>query len=202
MAKAWDYIKLYDDDIRESLEDDLRSAENKIETAREELKAPKPDFFKVCKLAREANESADKILVQARDEHDSAERLRAKAISSRRDANARVSIAMKYIEDHHPVVHQEARNYLINAVEALRQADTATDVNSQISLAAASESDANQAYSLAQSDVRNTTRSIPTIIIPPVIYPPMGRPPVNRPPEDPFRSGGGGFQGLGNQSSG
>jgi predicted DNA-binding protein (UPF0278 family) len=89
IKKAWDYINKYDDDIRESLEDDLRAAEKKVEEARTELNKEKPDFFIVCRLAREANESADKILVQARDEPETAERLRAKAASAKRDATSK-----------------------------------------------------------------------------------------------------------------
>jgi hypothetical protein len=183
--KAREYINRYDEDIRESLEDDLRTAEKKNDLAREELKQEKPDYFKVCKLAREANEAADKILIQARDEHEAAEGLRAKAASTRRDASAKVSIARTYIEVHHPVVRSEARNYLINATEALRQADTAIDTNSQISLASKAESAADQAYSLAQRDVNSTTMNIPNIgtpnvpttsTIPTILIPPMGRP--------------------------
>jgi uncharacterized membrane protein YgcG len=180
VAKAWEYINLYDEDIRESLEDDLRAAEKKNELAKEELLQHKPDYLKVCKLAREANEAADKILIQARNEHEVAERLRAKAVSARRDASARVSIARTYIEVHHPAVGSEARNYLVKAVENLRQADTAVDTESQISLALNAESAADQAYSTAQRDVRSTTMNMPGPGIPPIrntpiiIVPPMG----------------------------
>jgi hypothetical protein len=169
VAKAWAYINQYDEDIRESLEDDLRAAEKKNELAKEELRQAKPDYFKVCKLARESNEAADRILIQARDEHEAAERLRAKAVSTRRDASAKVSIARSYIEVHQPVVRAEARNYLSNAVQALRQAETAIDSNSQISLALKAESDADQAYSLAQRDVNGLTGNIHGIGIPTTI---------------------------------
>ena len=172
VAKAWEYINRYDEDIRESLEDDLRGAEKKNELAKEELGQEKPDYFKVCKLARESNEAADRILIQARDEHEAAERLRAKAASTRRDASAKVSIASRYIEVHHPAVGSEARGYLTNAVEMLRQADAATDVNAQISLASEAESAADQAYSLAQRDVNSTTMGTPNIGIPTIMIPP------------------------------
>ena len=187
IASAWDYINRYDDDIRESLEDDLRAAESKNNLAKEELNKPQPDYFKVLKAAREAHESADKILVQARGEHEMAERLRAKAASSLRDAGAKVSIAARYIENHHPVVQQEARSYYTNAVEALRQAQAAPDTNSQIALASQAESAADQAYSLASRDVNNTTMNIPNfgrpssgipnMGIPTIIIPPVGRTP-------------------------
>ncbi|MCX5970657.1 MAG: hypothetical protein NTV14_04030, partial [Coprothermobacterota bacterium] len=175
VATAWEYINRYDEDIRESLEDDLRSAEKKNDLAREELKIAKPDYYKVSKLAREANEAADKILIQARDEHEAVERLRAKAVSSRREARAKVSMAMEYVEDHAEVVRNEARSYLNNAVEALQQADTTADINSQISLATKAESAADQAYSLSQRDVANsweghqTTSDMPNLDLPDII---------------------------------
>jgi uncharacterized membrane protein YgcG len=180
--KAWEYINRYDEDIRESLEDDLRAAQKKNDLAREELKQARPDYFTVCKLAREAHEATDKILIQARDEHEGAERLRAKATSARRDAGARVSIAKTYVEVHHPVVRGEARDQLITAIEALRQADSALDSSSQIALAVKAESAADQAYLLAQRDVNSTTMNIPNIGrpgmgIPTIIIPPMGHRP-------------------------
>lgn len=185
VVKAWEYINQYDEDIRESMEDDLRVAEKKNELAREELRQEKPDYFKVCNLAREANEAADKILIQARDEHEAAKRVRAKAASARRDATAKVSIARKYVEDHHAVVRGEARTYLTNAEMALRQALAATDVNVQISLALEAESAADKAYSIAKSDVNSSwqrpgttsggpTANMPNMGIPPIFFPPAG----------------------------
>jgi hypothetical protein len=144
--------------------------------AREELKQEKPDYFKAGKLAHEANDAADNILIQARNEHEAAERLRAKAVSLRREANSSVSIASKYIEVHHPEVRSEARNYLVKAVESLRQAEAAADVDSQIALASQAESEADRAYQLAQSDVASTTMIIPRISIPTIIIPPMSPP--------------------------
>jgi uncharacterized protein YoxC len=100
VVQAWRYINTYDPDIRESLEDDLRAAEKKLSTASEELHQNKVDYLKVVKLAREANDSADKILIQARSEHEAAERMRSKAASSLRDARSSVSVAREYIQDH------------------------------------------------------------------------------------------------------
>jgi uncharacterized membrane protein YgcG len=174
---AWDYINRFDDDIRESLEDDLRQAEGKNNLAREELKKNRPDYFNVIKLARETNESADKILAQARNEHEAAERLRVRAASTLRDANTKVSIANKYLEDHQAVVRSEARNYLNSAIESLRQAGATGDVNSQIVQASQAEVSADQAYSSAQRDVNTATVNFPGPGIPRVIViPPIGHP--------------------------
>ena len=153
VMKAWDYINRYDDDIRESLEDDLRAAEATNETARAELALEKPDYLRVCKLAREANEAADRILAQALDEHDSAERLRARAASAMRDASAKVAMVSRFVQVRHPFVQDRARNRLVEAREALQQAGETTDITARISLAERAESAADEAYSLAQRDV-------------------------------------------------
>jgi uncharacterized membrane protein YgcG len=182
ITKAWEYIKRYDDDIREILEDELKAAEDNNNLAKEELNKSRPDYLAACKLAKEANEAADRILLQARNEHEAAERLRNQVVSTARDASVRVSITRKYIEDHHEVVQTGARNSLINAEEALRQADAVVEVNEKISLATRAESLANEAYSLAQNDVNNswqkpsqTYRSSGTGL-PPIIIPNLPRP--------------------------
>jgi len=153
IVKAREYINRYDDDIRESLEDELRAAGATNQTAREELSQEKPDYLRVCKLAREANEAADRILLQARDEHEAAERLRAKAASALRDASAKVAMVSRFIQVRHPFVQDHARNRLVAAKETLQQAETTTDINAQINLAERAESAADDAYSLAQRDV-------------------------------------------------
>ena len=198
--KAWDYINRYDEDIRESLEDDLHTAERTNEIAREELRKDKPDYFRVCKLAREANEAADKILIQARNEHEAAERLRVKAASARREAGAKVSIAKMYIDRHHPVVRSEARNYLVNAEGALRQAESTLDTNSQISLALKAESDADRAYSQARNDVENTTMSIPNI--PFILFPGTGTSSRSKPSWGTSRPSGSSFRPSGRSGGG
>ncbi len=184
--KAWDYIKRYDEDIREALEDELKAAENNNNLAKEELNKSRPDFLAAGKLAREANEVADRILLQARNEHEAAERLRSQVVSTARDASVRVSIARKYIDDHHEVVKTGARNALNNAEQSLRQADAAVETNAKISLATRAEAQAKEAYSLAQSDVNNSWQKpsptygsggtgIPPIIIPNIPKPSTGQ---------------------------
>jgi len=153
---AWDYINKHDDDIRESLEDELKAAENKNKLARKELGCEKPDYFKVNRLAREANEAADRILAQARDEHEAAQRLRAKAASARRDASARVSIARDYINDHRAVIKSGALGYLNRAETILKQAETAVNPQEQLSLATKAEAEADRAYKTATGDVNKS----------------------------------------------
>ena len=225
VAKAWEYINRYDEDIRESLEDDLRSAESKTNSAKEELSKEKPDYFNVCKLSREANDAADRILAQARDEHEATERLRVKAASARRDAYAKVSVARKYVEDHMQVVRGEARNHLSIAEDSLQQADAASDANAKIALVSRAESAADLAYTLAQQDVNNSRqRPMPTsgmprqntpdiIIVPGIPLPtarrgggggsPWGSPRTSRPGSSgPIGRGGGGSTSWGSRGGG
>jgi uncharacterized membrane protein YgcG len=223
IARAWEYINRYDEDIRESLEDDLRSAEGQIDMARKELGIERPDFIRVCRLAREANDAADRILIQARDEHEAAERLRVKVASARRDAYAKVSLARKYVEDHMSVVQAEARNYLNMAEDSLRQANAAPDNNAQIALVSRAESAADQAYTLAQQDVNNSwqrptpasgmpRQNMPDMMVPRFPFPTAGRsggsasswgsPRTSRPGSSGATGGGGGSSSWGSRGGG
>ena len=161
IKKAWDYINKYDDDIRDSLEDDLRAAEKKVEEALTELNKEKPDFFMVCRLAREANESADNILIQARNEHEAAERLRARAASAKRDATSKVSIAKEYIQNHRGVVKTKAKNSLAEAEDSLRLFYTVNDIEMKITLAEKAQKLAEAAYTQAKKDF-NSSRATST----------------------------------------
>ncbi len=173
ITKAWKYINAYDEDIRESLEDDLREAERKLNRAYEESRRDKADYLMAVKLAEEANESADKILVQARTEHEAAERMRSKAASAIRDAQSRVSITREYIRDHGVDAGDEARNLLANAEAALQQAEAAPAPETRLSLAEKAESMASKAYSTAKTRVEASwKRRRPAI--PPVIILPGG----------------------------
>jgi len=202
IARAWEYINRYDEDIRESLEDDLRAAERKNEAAKAELTLTQPDHFKACELARQANDAADRVLVQARSEHEAAERQRAKAASVRRDASAQVSIAREYIDDHSPVVKEEAKRALKNAEGYLREAERTADLEGRISLFTRAEADGRRAYSLAQRDVdnswerpRSTTDEggMPEVVWPPIPVPGPGRSSTGRQPWGTTRSPGPGI---------
>jgi len=200
IARAWEYINRYDEDIRESLEDDLRAAERKNEAAKAELTLTQPDHFKACELARQANEAADRVLVQARSEHEAAERQRAKVASTRRDASAQLSIAREYIDDHSPVVKEEAKRTLKNAEGYLREGERTSDLESRISLFTRAEADSKRAYSLAQRDVDNSWErptsdegEMPEIVWPPILVPGPGRSPTGQQPWGTTRSPGPGI---------
>jgi hypothetical protein len=195
---AWKYINAYDEDIRESLEDDLREAEKKLKTASEELNKDKVDYLIVVKLAREANESADKILVQARTEHETAERMRSKAASSLRDARSKVSIAREYIRDHTQEAGDESRRHLANAEAVLRQSESAGNLNSQIALAETAENAADAAYTSARNRVQEAWQRQQSMVPPVIILPGgyrTGRQSWGSHRSSPWGSGGGGSGG-------
>jgi hypothetical protein len=200
IARAWEYINRYDEDIRESLEDDLRAAERKNEAAKAELTLTQPDHFKACELARQANGAADRVLVQARSEHEAAERQRAKVASTRRDASAQLSIAREYIDDHSPVVKEDAKRTLKNAEGYLREGERTADLEARISLFTRAEADSKRAYSLAQRDVDNSWErptsdegEMPEIVWPPILVPGPGRSPTGQQPWGTTRSPGPGI---------
>jgi hypothetical protein len=154
ITSAWQYINAYDEDIRESLEDDLREAEKKLNSASEELRKT-TDYLKVVKLARESNESADRFWCR---------RVVSMRLPSGRAPKPplpcgtpfRVSIAREYIQDHSRDAGEEARSLLVTADSALRQAETASDLNTQISLAEKAENAASRAYSSARAGVESS----------------------------------------------
>jgi hypothetical protein len=99
--RAREYIADYDPDIREQLESELDTAAEGLQSAQGELEEQeKPDFPQVVALAREANASADRILEEARTEHEIIERLRSKYRSSLRDAELATSRTERYLRDH------------------------------------------------------------------------------------------------------
>lgn len=149
---AREYIAEFDDDIKESLETDLDQADEAVRQAEQELQSSKPDYLTVVKLAKQANESADNILVEARSEHEAAERLRLKAKTALRSATAAVSKADEYIEDHDTDVEHTAKKHLAKAKELLAEAEAAQNLDDVINNAKAAEKEADQAYEKAEED--------------------------------------------------
>jgi uncharacterized membrane protein YgcG len=193
ITKAREYIARYDADIRESLETDLDGAQQALASAEVELRRDQPDFIKVVKLARQANETADQILVAARSEHEVAERLRQQAASALRDGKRAVSKAKEYIEDHSSDVSRYGKSKLSDAQGDLREAETSTSLNSQIKYGQSAEKLADSAYAKAKSDVNDAEEE----------RRPRYTPSYSRPPS-PSRSsgGGGGSSGWGSSSGG
>ncbi|QQG45694.1 MAG: TPM domain-containing protein [Candidatus Sungiibacteriota bacterium] len=159
IRKARDYVHQYDDEIKDTVEAELRKAERVVVKAKQELVQEKPDFPLVVKLAKEANDTADEILLEAISEHEAAERLRAKAKNIMRDAERAVSKAQEYIEDHKHDVGSSAKGYLSDAQKYLGRAQAALVFEDKISLAEKGQKKGNEAYSKAKDDVEDAHES-------------------------------------------
>lgn len=153
--KAKKYLHQYDDDIRDSLENDLAAAEQSLSEARTELKKDKPDFLKVVDMATKANSSADKIYDECVSEHEAAERLKRQAATTLQQAQAAVSQAEQYIEDHHGDVGSRARADLSDAQHALDTAQRAKEPAMVLKAAQTALECANDAYNEAEHNFRN-----------------------------------------------
>ncbi|MFH1712295.1 MAG: TPM domain-containing protein [Patescibacteria group bacterium] len=151
--KATKYIATYDDDIRESLETDLANTQAHLDQARNELAKSMPDYIQVVKLAKQANSSADSILNQAEGEHEAAERLRLRAVTSLREARRSVSVTEEYIEDHDYDVDSDAESTLHTAKVYLSQAEAASDPAEIVQHAEAADKKADRALEMAEEDV-------------------------------------------------
>ncbi len=151
--KAQGYIATYDDDIRESLEDDLANTQSLLDKARAELAKSMPDYILVVKTAKQANSSADSILDQAEDEHEAAERLRLRAVTSLREARRSVSAADEYLEDHDSDVDSDCDSKLDDAKDFLSKAEFATDPAEIVHYADSSDLLADKALEMAEANV-------------------------------------------------
>ncbi|MFA5986534.1 MAG: TPM domain-containing protein [Parcubacteria group bacterium] len=159
IQKAWDYIKQYDADIRDSLEDDLRQAEKMIKEVKDELKKTMPDYTTAFKRAQEANALADKIYDQAVDERETAERQRRKLSSQQDNVERKISKAREYFEDHDRDVNPESREHLSSAENNFQRAVNCADLNQRSQLMFLAEEAADHAYNVAKDDVENAHRS-------------------------------------------
>lgn len=153
IVAAQQFIAQHDDDIREELEKDLAQAERLVDEARAELAKAKPDYLRTVKLAAQANTAADTILVEARTEHETAERLRQRAQSSLREAKRSVDTAREYLEDHGADAGQSAKALLHDAQQHLAAAQSAGSLEEQVRFAESADQKAASALSKAQSDV-------------------------------------------------
>ena len=149
IQKAEQFIVTHDDDVREELETQLADAQASLKEAESELSQQKPNYLEVVRIARKANESADRILAEARSEHEAAERLRERAARSIRSAERSVSACKEYLEDHSSDVGSIAAS-LGEVVSLLGRVRSGRTLEEQISLAAAAQQKADAVLKRAQ----------------------------------------------------
>lgn len=155
IEKAAAYIANHDDDVSEQLESDLTKAQETLKQAQTELAEQLPDFLRVMRLATEADSMADRILQNAQNEYEAAERLRQQAASTLTLAVAATSKAEEYIEDHNSDVGSSAETSLRSAKEALRKAQATRSPANVLSSAQSALEHANTAYQRAKRDFDN-----------------------------------------------
>lgn len=154
VESARKYIETYDQDIKDSLETDLVTAQTLLGQARDGLAVPMPDYITIVKLIKQANEVVHNVLTEAEAEHEAAESLRRQAVTSLREAKRSCSAAKEYIEDHSSVVDSEAESLLSKAVDQLDEAEAATDPADIVEYANSADRQADEALESAQNDVR------------------------------------------------
>ncbi len=153
IARSWGYIREFDPDIDEQLEQELHRAEQPLRDAEAELAKEKPDYLTVVKAAMNSHKAADGILTKACSEHEAAERLRQRAATTLREAERSLSAAREYIEDHHSDVGSTAKTSLRDAETTLQQAKTSAALNDRIRRAEQSDNAADAALRFAKKDV-------------------------------------------------
>lgn len=169
IAGAWEFIRANDQDVPEALEAELKAAEEALTEARRELSEDKPNYLEVVRFARQANETADQVLVDARSSHEQIERLKSKSQSALREAERAVQTAANYIASHSSDVGSAPESQLSSARSTLAEAAAASvqirseetadqdqieSLERKVRLAEDAEQEADAAYAAAQRDVR------------------------------------------------
>lgn len=150
--KAKAYIGQFDDDIKDSLYDDLKKAGKTLDEARELFAVDKPDYLKVVEKALEANSYADRIYAEAASEHEAAERTRRLSVETLQQAEAAESKARRFIDNHRGDVGGGAERKVGEAAQLLSRAQQAQDAERILSAAQKALEAANDAYRSAKSD--------------------------------------------------
>lgn len=94
------FVQQYDPDITPQPVNTLDAAAEQLQRAREEVAQPKPDWIQVVRLARSANDAADKALADARGQEASMEALRQRVQTGTQQATASVSRAQNFAQVH------------------------------------------------------------------------------------------------------
>lgn len=156
IVKAWQYIKAHDDDIRESLEGDLRNAEKILQVAIDELALERPDYIRAFKAAQQVNNTADRVFAEAVEEHERQERLRKRLSVQLEIAEGAVSDAEEYFEDHGSDIGRSLEDKLGSIrkrYDQARQTDSIVDLAVAIAVLESIESDAESVLDDAKNEV-------------------------------------------------
>lgn len=150
--KAASYEHEFDDDIRDSLRDDIAKARRLLGLASDELSKSMPNYLRVVDFALQANKAADDAYAECASEHEAAERLRQQAVSSVQLAEASISKADSYIDNHSDDVEENASKHLRRAKKLFAQAQQVSKPADIVQLATEALAEARTAYNQAEND--------------------------------------------------
>lgn len=172
--KAWVFIKNHDPETTENLKSDLEKLQSRLNQVKEEYSQTKPNYFMIVKVARAVNNSADKVLDEARDQYEKMERLKRKIPVEIREGVTEIQRAKSYISRNNYDVEYSAKSKLKSAQNALVQAENlervfnsrrpneeidARDLHDIIRYADEAEEFAKKALRMAKSDVDDAERA-------------------------------------------
>ena len=158
IEQAHEYIQKYDADIEERLEEELQRAREILELAIQGEQKSKPHSIWVVERARQANEAADAILIEAHEQHQRMERLRRRFGKALSTARWSISESEDYIASHRRDVRSTAKDTLARAKKYLSEAASQSDLEEGIRLAKKAHQYSSDAYSTARRNVRDARR--------------------------------------------
>ena len=155
IEQARAYIEKYDPDIEERLEVELQRAHEILVLAVQGAQKSKPHSIWVVERARQANEAADAILLEAQEQHQRMERLRRRFAKALSTARWSISEAEDYVSSHRRDVRSTAKDTLAKAKSYLSKASSHNDLEEGTRLAKKAHQYASDAYSTARRNVRD-----------------------------------------------
>lgn len=122
VAAGQGFVSKYDPDISPNPDDMLKQAATLVAQAREEAGKPKPDWIKVVALARQANDTADKALADARSQTAAMEARRLRLQTVTQQAAASASRSANYVQAHRPDLDNATVQAMTQAQGSIQQA--------------------------------------------------------------------------------
>ena len=118
------FVSKYDPDITPNPADMLKQAAGLVTQAKEEAGKDKPDWIKVVTLARQANDTADKALADARSQEAAMQARKLRLQTVVQQAAASVSRSANYLQAHRPDLDNATIEGVVQAQTGFQQAQT------------------------------------------------------------------------------
>jgi uncharacterized membrane protein YgcG len=147
------YLKEHRGEFLDYHDEALREAEAQLRIALKELDQKHPNPIIIVKAARAANQMADTVLEEARQDLEKRQRLLANVETAQREATRVLSKAEEYIEDHSSNVRRNAKAVLQTAKKNMETASETEDLERKIAFYEGAEDKARSAYNEAKKNV-------------------------------------------------